>query len=65
MKRPRPQDARRDLRRYWSKVKVQSCADGSLHITPTWRRKYRRHGVITRMNAAYLAESLFDIGERS
>ncbi len=44
------------LRSLWSTVKVQSCADGTLHIYPRWRKFYKRPGVITRMHAAYLLQ---------
>ena len=42
----------RALRTLWSSVKVQSCADGTLRIAPRWRKKFRDHGVLTRMHAA-------------
>ena len=37
----------------WSRVKVQSCADGTLHIYPRWRKNFKQHGLITRMHGAY------------
>lgn len=58
MKRPRPQDARRDLKKLWRHVAVYSCADGSLKIEPKWNGHYDTPGVITRMHSAYLVESV-------
>jgi len=49
----RPQDARRDLRTMWESVYVKACADGSLKIIPKWRKAWKRHGVFTRLYAAY------------
>ena len=54
----KPTTARRILKGLWSKVKVQSCADGTFRILPVWRKKYRRPGVLTRMYAASQAEQV-------
>ena len=54
MKRSRPQDARRELRRMWSSVAVYSCADGTFRVEPKWRKKYSAPGMFTRINAAVL-----------
>ena len=64
MKRPRPQDARRDLRRLWSSVAVYSCADGTLRIEPTWSKRFKRPGVLTRMHSAYLVECVLRVPKR-
>lgn len=69
MKRPRPQDARRDLRRLWSAVAVYSCADGTLRIEPTWDKRYRSHGALgpgmfSRMHSAYLVESVLRLPKK-
>lgn len=67
MKRIRPQDARRALKRMWSNAAVYSCADGTLRIEPTWNKAiygvYTERngggpGVISRMHAAYMVECL-------
>jgi len=58
LKRPRPQDARRDLRQLWSSVAVYSCADGTLRIEPTWRKKFRQPGFLTRGHSAYMVQAL-------
>jgi hypothetical protein len=42
-------------RRVWSKVRVYSCADGTMRIEPKWRKEFAKPGVFTRM---YLAERL-------
>jgi hypothetical protein len=55
MKHPRPQDARKALKRMWSSVAVYSCIDGTLRIEPTWKE---RSGVFTRAHSAYLVECL-------
>lgn len=73
MKRPRPQDARRDLRKMWTSVAVYSCADGTLRIEPVWNKK--RYGVYTerngsgpgmfsRMHSAYLVESVLRLPKK-
>lgn len=41
------------MRRALERVKVISCADGTFHITPKWRKQYQKPGLFTRM---YLAE---------
>ena len=64
MKRPRPQDARRDLRKLWSSVAIYSCADGTLRIEPTWRKTFNRPGMLTRMHSAYLMEALTAMPKR-
>lgn len=56
MKRERPSNARRAMRTLWSAVAVYSCADGTLKIEPTWRKKFRNPGVITRMHSAYMVQ---------
>ena len=65
MKRKRPVDARRALKRLWSAIKVDSCADGSMRITPVWRgvREYTEEdgggpGLLSRLQAAGLLEIL-------
>ena len=58
MKRPRPQDARRDLRSLWSSVAVYSCADGTLRVEPTWRKRFNRPGVLTRLHSAYMVQAV-------
>ena len=64
MKRPRPQDARRDLRSLWSSVAVYSCADGTLKIEPTWRKRFCRPGMLTRMHSAYAVESILALPKK-
>lgn len=44
--------ALKPLRSAWTRVKVTSCADGSLYLKPVWRHSYRAPGVITRMFVA-------------
>lgn len=62
MKEPRPQDARRALKRMWSAVAVYSCADGTLRIEPKWSD--RRAGLLTRMHSAYMVERLLGLPRR-
>jgi hypothetical protein len=47
----------RMLRRRMTRVKIESCADGTLRVTPVWRRGYafgphKIPGVFTRMGVA-------------
>lgn len=65
MKRPRPQDARRDLRALWSAVAVYSCADGTLRIEPTWRKRFNRPGMLTRMHTAYAVQAVLAMPVKS
>lgn len=58
----RPSDARRVLRKLWSTIDVQSCADGTLRISPKWRRQWRRHGVLTRMYSARMVKEVLGVG---
>lgn len=67
MKKIRPQDARRALKRIWSAVAVYSCADGTLKIEPTWNAaiygKYTEQngggpGLFSRMHSAHMVERL-------
>ena len=66
-KQPRPQDARKALKRMWTNVAVYSCADGTLRVEPTWNKTiygfYTEKdgggpGVFSRMHAAYMVECL-------
>jgi hypothetical protein len=61
VKHPRPQDARRDLRKLWSKIAVYSCSDGTLRIEPMWSRKFKNPGVFTRMHSAYLVRAVLGL----
>ena len=63
-----PSNARRSLRALWKSVKVESCADGSVRIVPTYREaaKWRKLGALgpglfTRMHAAQCVEDVLDI----
>jgi hypothetical protein len=61
MKRTRPQDARKALRKLWSRAAVYSCADGTLRIEPAWGKKFNNPGVLTRMHSAYMVQCLLDL----
>lgn len=50
IKRMRPQDARRSLKKLWSSVAVYSCSDGTLKMEPKWRHEVP--GFFTRMASA-------------
>jgi len=53
--------AQHAIKRLWSRVKVQSCADGTLVLRPTWRRAYRDPGVITRLHGAYCLQGFLNL----
>ena len=73
MKHPRPQDARKALKRMWTSVAVYSCADGSLRIEPTWNKAiYGTYtekdgggpGMFSRMHSAYMVECLIKLPKK-
>ena len=37
---------------------MYSCADGTLRVEPTWRKRFRRPGVMTRMHTAYMMQAV-------
>ena len=53
--------ARQVLRRLWATVHVASCADGSIKITPKYRRQWRNPGVLTRMYSARMVSECLNI----
>lgn len=50
---------RTPLQALWKSVKVWSCADGRIRITPEWQPEYKPvGGVLTRMYAAAMVEDV-------
>ena len=56
-----PTNARRVLRKIWSRVAVYSCADGTLKLEPVWAKAFRRPGVLTRMHSAAMIEDVLGL----